>query len=259
MSMYHTEKYPIRQTYPGVFLIYKEPGETLAVLLARFRLEQDVGADIPVTYAGRLDPMADGLMILLTGEKCKVKDEFLEFDKEYECEVLFGISTDTYDMLGLVTGRQDMDPDEASIKRAVEIVSKQTDFPYPPYSSKPVDGVPLFTHARNGTLPESLPFTKGQILKIELVGLRQDRLVDVIEKSNEIIGKVAGDFRQKEILEQWNKYKKDFGDQLVTIAKIKMSVSSGMYVRSISVAIGEVCGGGAVALSITRTRIGEYK
>lgn len=259
MSMYHTEKYPIRQTSPGVFLIYKEPGETLAVLLARFRLEQDVGADIPVTYAGRLDPMAGGLMILLTGEKCKVKDEFLGFDKEYECEVLFGFSTDTYDMLGLVTGRQDMDPDEASIKRAVEIVSKQTDFPYPPYSSKPVDGVPLFTHARNGTLPEELPTVTGTISNMEFLGVRQERFIDVIEKTKQTIEKVVGDFRQIEILEQWDKYSKEFGDQVITIAKITMSVSSGMYVRSIAVAIGEVCGGGAVALSITRTRIGEYK
>lgn len=259
MSVYHTEKYPIRQTKPGVFLIYKEPGETLAVLLDRFRLEQGIGSDIPLTYAGRLDPMACGLVILLSGEMCKNKDEFLGYDKEYEAEVLFGLGTDTYDMLGLVTDIQELKPDETEVVRVLDIVSKQTEFPYPPYSSKPVDGVPLFSHARAGTLPISIPSVKGGIKDINLISLQQERLIDVIERSKDIIRRVSGDFRQTEILEQWDRYLQLYPEQLVTIAKIRTTVSSGMYIRSLAVALGKVFDGPALALSINRTEIGEYK
>jgi len=55
-----------------------------------------------MTYAGRLDPLAEGLLLVLTGEECKNKEKYLGLDKEYEVDVLFGFATDTYDILGKV-------------------------------------------------------------------------------------------------------------------------------------------------------------
>ena len=56
-----------------------------------------------MTYAGRLDPLAEGVMLVVTGEDIARKDEFLNLAKTYEVEVLFGLATDTGDVLGLVT------------------------------------------------------------------------------------------------------------------------------------------------------------
>ena len=53
-----------------------------------------------MTYAGRLDPMASGLLIVLAGEETKNKEKYLNLDKEYLFEVLFGFKTVTYDFLG---------------------------------------------------------------------------------------------------------------------------------------------------------------
>ena len=48
----------------NVIIAYKNIGETPLECLERHRKERSIDKDIPMTYAGRLDPMAEGLMIL---------------------------------------------------------------------------------------------------------------------------------------------------------------------------------------------------
>ena len=83
-------------------IVYKNLGETPLECLERVRSEQGIADDIPMTYAGRLDPMAEGLLIILIGEECKNKEKYLGLDKTYEFKILVGFSTDTYDLLGMI-------------------------------------------------------------------------------------------------------------------------------------------------------------
>ena len=53
------------------------------------------------SFAGRLDPMARGKMIVLQDEECKNQDLYCGLDKTYEFSILYGFQTDTYDVLGL--------------------------------------------------------------------------------------------------------------------------------------------------------------
>ena len=93
----------VRKQEKAVF-VNKQPGETPLEALARYRATRpDLVATTPMTYAGRLDPMASGTLLVLVGDECKNKDAYLGLDKEYEIEVLFGISTDTQDALGIAT------------------------------------------------------------------------------------------------------------------------------------------------------------
>lgn len=55
-----------------------------------------------IGHAGTLDPMATGLLILLTNEYTKKFSEFQNFPKTYEAEITFGQKTDTYDGEGTV-------------------------------------------------------------------------------------------------------------------------------------------------------------
>lgn len=243
----------------GVFPIYKYPGETLAELLKRFKIEQSLDESISVTYAGRLDPMADGLVLLLVGEKCKEKDSFLGLDKTYIFEILFGVSTDTFDMLGLIADTKSVLPTDVEIKNAlIEIKNKKT-FSYPAFSSRPVDGLPLFTHAKAGTLPEVLPEIKAEIHSIVLQNTKMITFKEAVEKSIEIIEKVEGDFRQKEIVEGWRKFLEEKKDSKCVIATCEATVSSGVYIRSIALEVGKMIGIPALAYSITRTSVGGYK
>lgn len=258
MFPYNTQKHAQSQDKDGVFTIYKHPGETLSVLLERFRSEQSLDSELPITYAGRLDPMADGLVLLLTGEKCKEKDSFLGLDKAYTFEVLFGVSTDTFDMLGLITETKTSVPDEDGIKKSLEEIKNKKTFSYPPFSSKPVDGAPLFMHAKAGTLPEEMPEIKGEIHSIVLQNTKMIPLKEAVEKSIEIINTVGGDFRQEEIVKGWEKSLSEQKNDKCVIATCEATVSSGVYIRSIAVEIGKTLDVPALAYSITRTSVGEY-
>src|SRR3989338_4911372 len=87
----------------GIIILNKKEGETPLAALEAFRRKNKEYANTKLTYAGRLDPMASGLLLLLAGEEIKNKEKYLNLDKEYEFEILFGFQTDTYDILGKIT------------------------------------------------------------------------------------------------------------------------------------------------------------
>ena len=85
-----------------IITLYKLVGETPLACIERFREDNPVYKQVNMTYLGRLDPMAEGVMPVLAGDT-REKQKYLDFDKTYEFEVLWGFETDTYDILGLVT------------------------------------------------------------------------------------------------------------------------------------------------------------
>jgi tRNA pseudouridine(55) synthase len=239
----------------GIFHVWKYPGETLAVLLRRFRDTQALPDTEKLTYAGRLDPMAEGIVPVLIGAARFQKDHMMSASKTYEIKILLGLQTDTGDMLGLITKkhfstRQDLCIYEEKIKEVGEL----TELVYPSYSSRPVDGKPLFVHARAGN-KVTLPVKKITIHSIELVKIQEYPLGDLLQQSIDVIKTVQGDFRQEEITQQWSDLCKNEGNVLVQILQIKTTVSSGTYMRSLAEKIGEFLGVPALAYTIVRTSI----
>ena len=88
---------------PRYGTIDKHVGETPLVALERFRLAQHIPFGTPLAYAGRLDPMASGKLLILIGDECKVQEKYHSLDKEYHVEVLLGVSSDSGDVLGLLS------------------------------------------------------------------------------------------------------------------------------------------------------------
>jgi tRNA pseudouridine55 synthase len=84
-----------------VLKLYKKVGETPLECLERFRKNHPKFKNQKMTYAGRLDPLAEGELLVLVGESCKNKEKYLKLDKEYLVDILFGFETDSYDLLGL--------------------------------------------------------------------------------------------------------------------------------------------------------------
>lgn len=254
----------------------KEIGETPLVLLDRFRVANSWVGDKKLTYAGRLDPMASGKMIVLIGEECKNKQKYLTLDKEYEYEVLFGFSSDTGDVLGLVEIGGGLPIagaiGEDSLKNAIQKFVGEISLPYPAFSSKTVQGKPLFTWALEGRLDEiEIPRRESVVHKLSLESLR------TISKENlsaEIFGKIAKvspapngeqndflgkDFRKQEILDKWGATLNKINKKEFQIAKFVCACSSGTYMRTLAVEIGKCLGLKALAFSIHRTKIGKHK
>ena len=130
-------------------LLLKPVGETPLECLKRFKIENPEYQSLPMTYAGRLDPMAEGLLLLLVGEECKKKDDYLYLPKEYEIEVLFGFETDTRDILGKIMKVENKSEifSKEKISETLEFV-KNLPQKYPAYSSKTFEGKPLWQWAR---------------------------------------------------------------------------------------------------------------
>ena len=55
-----------------------------------------------VGHAGTLDPFAEGVLMLCTGEKTKSIESFMDQEKEYVAEIILGSETDTLDITGKV-------------------------------------------------------------------------------------------------------------------------------------------------------------
>ena len=245
----------------NVIKVYKKIGETPLNCIDNLKKERPELGLLPITYAGRLDPLAEGVLLLLVGEECKKKDEYLNLPKEYEVEVLFGFATDTYDVLGKITKSKE------KVEREV-IERTQVIFPefigkikqsYPSYSSRPVNGKPLFMWAREERLDEiEIPIHNVLIENIEIVGHKEISGKDLLEEIKEKISKVKGDFRQEEILKIWEKEMKGKEEEKYFVIKLRISCGSGAYMRSIANDIGEKLGLPVLAFKIVRTKVGEY-
>jgi tRNA pseudouridine(55) synthase len=239
-----------------IHTVYKKIGETPLQALELLRDRDGLGG-VSMTYAGRLDPMADGLLVILSGDDVHQKDAFSGLPKTYEFQVLFGISTDTADVLGVVDNAMFCNPEVllGSIQKQIPDFLGEHEWSYPNYSSKTVEGKPLFAYARDGEEVEA-PTRTMVVNDLELIGSeildRGDLLADIFTK----IEKVEGDFRQEEIKEMWDAV--DLNNEELLLARFRADVESGTYIRTLSEKLGESLGVPALAFSIKRTRVGEY-
>jgi len=249
-----------------VLTLYKNLGETPLECIERFRVEKPEYKDKKMTYLGRLDPMAEGLLLVLAGNT-RGKDIYLASDKAYEFDVLWGFNTDTYDILGEVTGGIGEMPNkiEERMPRLLENIRSKKVQEYPPYSSRTVEGKPLFEWAREKRIEEIEIPTRG--IKVFSIQHEDTRLIQKAELLEEILKRIKlvnGDFRQKEIIEKWQETLSPIGnsygvkEEQFFISTFKASVSSGTYIRGIAHEMGEFFETGAICFWIKRTRVGEY-
>jgi tRNA pseudouridine(55) synthase len=264
-------------------------GQTPLEALELLRREKNIDVSVPMTYAGRLDPMAEGLLLILVGDECKKKDEYLGLDKEYEVEVLLGVGSDTGDVLGVVEGlkiKGDLFSIEI-IKEKIKLLVGKRFEKYPPYSSKTVAGKPLFEYANEGTIDDiQIPTKEIEIYSIDFLGTDIISLNELVPEVIERIKLVKGDFRQGYVIDSWeNLFRSETNninleDSFSTeekssafrggasmqahsqtsfqIVKLRISCSSGSYMRTLAEKLGAMLGVPALAWKIKRTQIGEY-
>jgi tRNA U55 pseudouridine synthase TruB len=279
-----------------VLNLYKLCGETPLECILRYKKEHPEFEGFSMTYAGRLDPLAEGVLLVLAGEAVHRKEEFLNLKKEYEVEVLFGVGTDTFDVLGIPLSslrmrgelgrvseckdgarRRESGPNKFLARNYVWSMDSRlhgndnTDaenilkkflgkniFEYPPYSSKPVNGKPLFSIARSGELDNiEMPKREVEIYNLEILSWRDINSKDLLKEIEEKIKSVKGDFRQEIILSKWKETLNNT-DFNFSIAKIRAEVSSGTYMRTLAYEWGKAMVIPALAFHIVRTKVGEY-
>lgn len=127
--------------------------------------------EVKIGHGGTLDPEATGVLIAGVGKGTKSLQSFLECTKAYECTVLFGAATDTYDAAGKVVARKDYAHiTEEKVKEALaEFRGKIMQKP-PIYSALRIDGKRLYDYAREGLeLPRPIEKRPVEVKSLEMV------------------------------------------------------------------------------------------
>jgi tRNA pseudouridine(55) synthase len=265
-----THSAPPTQKMKRHTVIQKEIGETPLIALTRWKRANPAYESVSASYAGRLDPMAEGKLLILLGEECKQQKKYTDLDKEYEIEILLDAGSDTGDALGLVeyTGKE-TSLDKSALRQVLRGESGVHTRPYPPFSSKTVNGKPLFLHTLEGTIDDiAIPEHEERIYKIKERGVmrisstelvaRIDTFLAQVPKSDESSKKLGADFRVEEVRRSWEKLFVEAGQRSFTLLSLRIACGSGTYMRSLAGRIGESLGTRGLALSINRTKIGKY-
>jgi tRNA pseudouridine55 synthase len=232
-----------------IYNLYKQCGETPLECIQGFAKKTPELKGEKMTYLGRLDPLAEGVLLMASGEDVKRKEEFLGLDKEYSFVSIFGFATDSYDVLGKILRVEKLKEfSENDVRKVTAVYEGEREQKYPLYSSKRIAS------------PEIIPKNKKiNIYKINFHKLEILNSKELFGRLLMDISRVKGDFRQNEILILWKQYLLNGGNGNHFMGKFSAHVSSGTYIRSLVNDMGNTLGCGATTLSIKRTRVGNYK
>ncbi len=139
----------------AILLIDKPKGITSAraVALVKKRFKTKVG------HTGTLDPLATGLLILLTGKRTKQASTFLHMDKGYMVRAIFGTTTTTYDVAGEVVKTCDRVVTREEVEDALKGFTGELQQVPPVFSAKKLQGKKAYELARKGVEVELPPST----------------------------------------------------------------------------------------------------
>ncbi len=251
----------------------KAVGETPLSCAEAYRATHPELAGVPMAYAGRLDPMASGKLLVLLGEECKVQEKYHGLDKEYEFSVLFGIGSDTHDVLGrLLACTQTEVPvvDTKTIALVIDTLIGSITLPYPHFSSRTVQGKPLHMWTLENRLHEiEIPTKESTVHELELTKLETKSRteiadearakIDTIPRVTDLRKALGNDFRRADVRRDWEQIKNDTTlPDKYTIAHFRCVASSGTYMRSLADVIAKKLDTCGLAWHIHRTKIGTF-
>lgn len=103
-----------------------------------------------IGHAGTLDPMAEGVLVVLVGMATKASDYLLAGEKSYRAGIRLGMTSDTLDIWGKTENTGGEMPSESEFIEAVMSFDGGYDQTPPMYSAIQKNGVRLYDLARKG-------------------------------------------------------------------------------------------------------------
>jgi len=180
-----------------------------------------------IGHAGTLDPFATGVLICGVGATTRMLDGFHILPKTYEATIKLGMVSDTYDRTGKIQNQKNQRTKQIKINKnqiqkiLTGFLGKQKQLP-PMYSAKKVQGKKLYELAREGKVVERR-MSEVEIYEIKLL-----------------------------------KYLKPKTNNQLPIIKIKVTCSTGTYIRTLAHDFGQKLGCGAVLWELKRTAVGPF-
>jgi tRNA pseudouridine55 synthase len=211
----------------GIFNVNKPVGMTSHDVVAWIRriLRRDAPmgpVKLRVGHAGTLDPLATGVLLVCVGQATRLAEYLMQNVKMYRVRLQLGIATDTHDAEGEVVSEVPARVTEDEVRRVMAGFLGLIDQVPPMYSALKHQGTPLYKLARQGIEVQRAP-----------------RRVEIHEL----------------LLEHWSPPGSDIGPQLT----IRVTCSSGTYIRALARDLGRRLGCGAHVVALTRLACGSFR
>ncbi len=225
--------------YNGIVNVYKEPGFTSHDVVAKLR---GIYGQKKVGHTGTLDPMAEGVLIVVLGQATKLSDLILTSRKQYIATMKLGVITETDDTTGEKQKLCDGDKlralvsDEKELRNKLESLFKEflgKSMQVPPlYSAIKINGKKLYEYAREGIeiKPDARPV---EIYSLELMDV-EISMADSTSADN---------------------LNSDNVSAMDCYVRFKVDCSKGTYIRALIRDMGEKLGVGAAMSALVRDEI----
>ena len=191
-------------------------------------------------HAGTLDPLATGLLLVLTGKGSRLSTFLLGLDKSYLATVRFGCTTDTLDRDGRP---QAMVPAPESVERVRDSLDafrgRQEQVP-PLISALKQNGRPLYERVRRGQDVAPPPPRAIEITRLEVAAERWGVAAET---------QPGVEAAQAELTA---------ADGLIYEIDLLVHCSSGTYIRSLARDLGRTAGSEGLVQALRRLSVGPF-
>jgi tRNA pseudouridine55 synthase len=163
---FNSSKTRLYNPIDGILIIDKPAGWTSFDVVAKIRNKLNVKK---VGHTGTLDPQATGVLVLCIGKATKLIERLIGADKEYQCDITFGATSNTDDADGEVTPREDArEVPITLVQEALKDFEGTFDQMPPQFSAKKIQGKRAYELARKGKVAELKPATV-KVHQLELI------------------------------------------------------------------------------------------
>lgn len=203
--------------------LYKTKGPTSFNFINRVKREKGFKK---VGHAGTLDPLAEGVLIVLTDEDTKKQESLMKQDKKYIAEVILGAFSESFDFEREVL--YDENPKNFTNEEVTKVLNTfvgDLSLPAPIFSAKMVGGKRLYKYAHKNQEFLDIPMVNTKVYELSLL-------------------EIGSLFHE--------------GKSYQTV-KFEIFCSSGTFIRSIANSLGQKLGTRSVLSSLVRTQVGDFR
>ncbi len=225
--------------------------------LSSHQLAKKIGVDLneKATHTGTLDPMAEGVLIVLTGEDRLKKTEYSSWQKTYQFKILVGIETDTHDLLGLIKNIDHKKINQPIFEKNLKSFIGQQKQLVPKFSAQRINGQSGFDLAKKNQ-PFKLQKNNIEIFSLEILNIETINSGELLAYITKTIALVTGDFRQAEILAKWEQTLTD--QQKFELITVEVVTSKRTYIRALVRDLSKTLNIPLTTYAIIRTQNGPF-
>jgi len=158
------------------------------------KIKKSTKDKLKIGHCGTLDPFAEGIIVICTGDKLKEVSNLKKLKKTYYAEITFGSETDTLDCTGRVIKKSNnLKISYKQVQSTIKNFPKSYNQSPPYYSAKKINGVRLYKFARKDIFIK-LKGSKINIIEINIINFNKNILTLSIEcESGTYIRSIAKD------------------------------------------------------------------